>query len=704
MLANKTLQSINNTQICKILTSSVLTVLGNKQGNFLPLHPIIQKNFKQLVSFSELLKGNPHIDLLLNCYNKIQVPSFNTTYPVLEKLIKAKQNDKAQKLIYRINVNDLKPFQQINYAIILAQLDDIRGAKTIVKEAYKQDNNLKNGYARIGWLVYCPKKQYQKAIELFELDNKAGSLSPDYLQNYALICALAGKLIKSKKLIKKSYIYSPLLLDGYAKIGWNFFHYNKNYHQALLLMEKDYNLSRISDEYLQKYSIILSTIGQEQKAFSIINNIYQKDKSAQNAYTLIANTVFWPSHYYYKALNAMSIDSKALRLSPTCQLTYAQKLAQLGELKSAKHIIHKLYSEDKKCNDGYSLIAWNYYAKREKLEQALVFFKMDIKRNRISPMQLCNMGLIYGELNNLSSATKMVDQAYTKSSHLLNGYDAFTWHFIHQLDLEKAHYFYNLSLTKDCHKDRFKVVKAIMCILESSDYNKARQSLINITEKKLVSDWLIALIHLHEARVLKQINYKVCEEIMLEHATTNLKSEIFYNRLAQLYATQGNITMCKKICEKAKKLFPASQQVTTGALLRLLLNGHRKAVQTCVENLDIKIISSPPELITSAFIMLATGESKKAESCIQKLHSHDTYFFRGQPWNSILFYFWSGIAKVYCSPSVSAKCLDLAKKYYPMYQIRKSLLNSETFNNKYSNIKLPTFHYPWNEKPISFTV
>jgi tetratricopeptide (TPR) repeat protein len=191
----------------------------------------------------------------------------------------------------------LSPAWHLNLAQVYAAKGELEKTAEQIETAYAADPNLKDGYARIGWSIFWPQKDYAKTIEWMEKDlptentdhvsgtgslpashrssaptananipsplptrgitvsgvaaserdsaraanqhNPPSRLSPGMMLNLAVACSATGDMSRAESLVAAAYAADPNLKDGYSRCGWQAFWEKKDYAKVIEWIEKD---------------------------------------------------------------------------------------------------------------------------------------------------------------------------------------------------------------------------------------------------------------------------------------------------------------------------------------------------------------------------------------------------------------------------------------------------------------------------------
>ncbi len=266
--------------------------------------------------------------------------------------------------------------------------------KIDVQEAYSKNKHLMDLNARIGWILFWPRKDYDRAIDWIEKDLRfdegcspvaEGSpvicrLTSPWRLNYAHALAATGNVEAAAKQVEIAYNETPTLKDGYARIGWAAFGPQKDYMKVIKWIEKD------------------SSIGETNSTF-------------------VKNAVFSP------------------KLSPEWRLNYAQALAEKGDLTAAEKHVSIAYKEKPALKDGYARIAWAYFLKNKDYQSIVTWIRRDEHKNRLSPVWRIYQAKAIAKIEGIEAIRPIVEKVYRDSSELKNVFGQVAWSIYIPVDM-----------------------------------------------------------------------------------------------------------------------------------------------------------------------------------------------------------------------------------------------------------------------------
>jgi hypothetical protein len=200
----------------------------------------------------------------------------------------------------------LTPSNRLNYAISLVTFDRIAQAEEEVLKGYKQDRNLRNGFAAMGWAGYCYMTfNVSETLRLFTRDEVLGRWGFEFAGRKAMLMTHAEGLNAATQFIRDVYADHGRLLDGgYYRVGWE--HHAVINHDplaALPYFEMD-TLENRNGLYDLIHSCMLAYMGELEKAESIAADTYARRPSATGFYAS-AGLLHWLAYSDDKVLRRL---------------------------------------------------------------------------------------------------------------------------------------------------------------------------------------------------------------------------------------------------------------------------------------------------------------------------------------------------------------------------------------------------------------
>lgn len=175
-------------------------------------------------------------------------PTLQNGYARIGNIFRVKSEFKKAFQYYERDWKEgrLSPVHRALFAELLTQFGDLEAALIEVKAAYAEDLTLTDGYSRCAWAYYSKNKQYDKIIELCELDKKQGRLSPAGRLMLAEAYAWNGTILEGEMEVANAYRNDTTLRNGYVRIARICCLLCRS-EESLALCKKDMELERIND-------------------------------------------------------------------------------------------------------------------------------------------------------------------------------------------------------------------------------------------------------------------------------------------------------------------------------------------------------------------------------------------------------------------------------------------------------------------------
>ncbi len=323
----------------------------------------------------------------------------------------------------------MTPGFKLNLAVLLAMQCKPDEVLRHVESAYADDVTLKDGYARVGWQYFWPKKEYDHTIRWLEMDKRLGRLSPAQFVNLARVYAARGDFEASVDLVKEVYAANPDLKDGYARTAWAAYGSDPAERlKALPWLEKDYAENRLSPSHMLNLAFLRAQRGDLDAASGLVEEAYRQNDTLKDGYARIGWTAFASKpDERIKAYPYLEKDYGVGRLSPGHMLNLALLHAQKGDLDAASRLVEEAYRHNDTTKDGYSRIAVARRLLSIDRESELEYFKRDEAMNRLSPRMRLEMASTYARTGDMCFAEKNVKLSYAEDPTLADGYTRIAW-------------------------------------------------------------------------------------------------------------------------------------------------------------------------------------------------------------------------------------------------------------------------------------
>lgn len=252
------------------------------------------------------------------------------------------------------NEDRISPAWQMNLAQLVGRLGDWDSATDMIKQSYEIQPNLKDGYARLGW-IKLEVRQRCAAKELFEKDRRSGRLSPAWVINLALLYGLLKDFMTASDLIMQAYQADKTIMDGFSRLGWIGYLVGKGvafFHEQI---KKDEALNRQSTRSPFYHALHIVAAGSKADNFNDIETIYNEMPGKKNFLAAIG----WLCLRLGKTergVELMARNQDLGNMDPTWLPSYAAALGICGRTEQALNILEQTYtgeSDDEAFSIGY---------------------------------------------------------------------------------------------------------------------------------------------------------------------------------------------------------------------------------------------------------------------------------------------------------------------------------------------------------------
>ena len=309
--------------------------------------------------FSKVLELNPvHIDAMLNLgllhgrkgNFEQAVKLINVVYHenqkkknCFAKLGWIKTENQDWKGAFDIMNKDWKakrmsPAWQVNLAQMYGRRGEFARAIEMINEAYALNPNIKNGFARLGW-IKTEVQDWSGALGLMTQDQAQKRISSGWQTNLAMILVFNGEHDKAIKLIEDLYSDDEDAKDGYAKVGWAYYLSSGDEPNLRNLLEKDAILNR------------LSTMGNRIRAWEIcmrgdlisaemqMDSLYSKNPLLKDGFAVMGWMCIERGNLE-EGLTLMEKDYRLQRFSTEWRINYAYQLVKKNQLNKSRALFN----------------------------------------------------------------------------------------------------------------------------------------------------------------------------------------------------------------------------------------------------------------------------------------------------------------------------------------------------------------------------
>lgn len=363
-----------------------------------------------------------HVDLSEYSHrleNSVQLKQLLNMLIVLNRTDEALAIFHKQKLTIRLTFSDELDIRiKIAEALMSGQQVDV--AKQLlngidVVKAYAENFSLKDGFAKIGWVIYWPQKKFEKVVEYCNIDLEIDRLSSRWCVNMAKATSMTKGMSSAMPLLDKAYTKNVSLKSAYSQVAW-ICHITNNlaYEKVIPYFEKDVQLSRVDTKWQLNYAQALVMIGNEEEAKRQIRNAYRSDASLANGYARCAYLRFiFCDEEPEKSLCWYEYDQKLAKLKGMFQVYRACMYGASGDIQVATSIVEKAYDEDLQIINGYALVGFYYAAQKMRiLASAIKYFEKDKEKKRLKGYAVHYYAGLFAAVGQRERAEAIIRQNY----------------------------------------------------------------------------------------------------------------------------------------------------------------------------------------------------------------------------------------------------------------------------------------------------
>jgi tetratricopeptide (TPR) repeat protein len=337
--------------------------------------------------------------------------------------------DKDRKL------DRITPAWKINLAQVYGRRGEWDQAIRSIEEAYSTNTNLKDGYARLGW-IKCEEKDWLGVREIMVRDLTANRISPGWRVNLAQIYGRSGEWDIAFELIKDAYSADSELKDGYSRLGWIEAE-NQNWVNALEIMNLDREAKRLSTIWQVNLAQMVARSGKFDRAKEMITIAYAMNKDLKDGFARLG-WIKVENQDWAGALELMERDSKIKRLSSAWQRNMAMAQVFNGDFAIAIKFVEEQYVLDNSAVDGYAYLGWAKYLLSGNEKELFLFIEKDIALDRLSTEGRKIKAWSMSMRGKKRQAVALMDSLYEKIPSLKNGFAVMGWEFIKRGKIEEG--------------------------------------------------------------------------------------------------------------------------------------------------------------------------------------------------------------------------------------------------------------------------
>jgi tetratricopeptide (TPR) repeat protein len=265
----------------------------------------------------------------------------------------------------------LSPIWQLHFAQMIGRKGEFDFAMEIIDRAYSKDKDLKNGFARLGW-IKTEEQDWSGAFEIMDRDWEGKRLSPIWQLHFAQMIGRKGEFELAIRMIEEAYTVDTDLKDGYAKLGWNKTE-SRDWNGVFDLISMDDDRNRLSSGWKANLAMAAVFVGKSNHAIDIIEDLYSRDELSTDGYAKIGWATYLSSGDEKRFKKFIDKDAFLDRLSVEWKKILASAIALNGDLTGACNLIESLYSLNANLKEGFAVIGWLLIEKGEKRRGAFSF-------------------------------------------------------------------------------------------------------------------------------------------------------------------------------------------------------------------------------------------------------------------------------------------------------------------------------------------
>ncbi|MBF0244658.1 MAG: hypothetical protein HQL31_05250 [Planctomycetes bacterium] len=258
---------------------------------------------------------------------------------------------------YSINCR-LSPAWRLNYAQVLAELGEWKNAEALVGGVYQRDINVRDGYARLGWVSY-QGGDARGALPWLRKDYEQERLSPGWQIKLALVYGNLGDFKTAEVLIEHAYKKDNGLTNGFVQLGWCWaIAPLKNWAEAERLMLRDYETGRISFPWQSMLVNVWCVLGKVVDAQNLVEGVYAENPSAADMYAKLGWTYALSSKNYEFFLKMIEKDKLLKRHSESNVIYKIYYFACIGSIEKAWNLALDFCDKHPDKNYFFPTMGW----------------------------------------------------------------------------------------------------------------------------------------------------------------------------------------------------------------------------------------------------------------------------------------------------------------------------------------------------------
>lgn len=158
-------------------------------------------------------------------------------------------------------------------------------ATALVEEAYRQDDSLRDGLARIGWSK-AREGDWRGAVEIMARDAELHRLSPPWQVNLAQLYGRLGEYDRAVAMIESAYRADGGLHDGLVRLGEKLSLAGET-RRALEIGQRDLAQRRLSPRGKAALAVLYARNGDAAGAVHLVEEAYEDDPDLQDGFAYL---------------------------------------------------------------------------------------------------------------------------------------------------------------------------------------------------------------------------------------------------------------------------------------------------------------------------------------------------------------------------------------------------------------------------------
>lgn len=340
------------------------------------------------------------------------------------KIETANFNDAQLHFSKVLEIDPAHPGAMLNMGCIIGREGDFKTAEKMIRAAYDKDSNLKDGFARLGW-IKADQQDWDGVLHIMQRDLEENRISPGWQINLAQMFGRNGNFDRATALIVQAYAADQTLTDGFARLGWIKAE-QWDWDGALEIMQRDMEENRISPGWQINLAQVFGQMEKWDRAAELIAQAYAADAALTDGYArlgwLKAEQQDWNG-----AFELMIMDHEINRLLPEWRHNLAMIQIFKGDDSGAEKLIETWYSQNPDATDGYAKLGRSYYLKSRDQKKLQNLVAKDLALNRLSGHGRRVLTWVMNLPEELTSAEELLTLLYAENPSMRDGFAMMGW-------------------------------------------------------------------------------------------------------------------------------------------------------------------------------------------------------------------------------------------------------------------------------------